>query len=90
MPPRDREVLMVFQDCALYPHISAYQNTALPLRARGARTERITEAVRQTPVYARHRPAVESQARLKSLHRRLQTTCTCVTPDQTEPSHRLI
>jgi len=56
LPPRDREVLMVFQDCALYPHISAYQNTVLPLRARGARTERITEAVRQIPVYLNRRP----------------------------------
>jgi multiple sugar transport system ATP-binding protein len=34
MPPRDRDVAMVFQTYALYPHKSVYDNLAFPLRLR--------------------------------------------------------
>src|SRR5260370_27217841 len=34
MRPRDRDVAMVFQDYALYPHMSVYGNISLSLRAR--------------------------------------------------------
>ncbi|MDE3175150.1 MAG: sn-glycerol-3-phosphate ABC transporter ATP-binding protein UgpC, partial [Pseudomonadota bacterium] len=34
MRPRDRDVAMVFQDYALYPHMSAFGNISLSLRAR--------------------------------------------------------
>src|SRR5215472_6053299 len=34
MRPRDRDVAMVFQDYALYPHMTAFGNIALSLRAR--------------------------------------------------------
>jgi multiple sugar transport system ATP-binding protein len=33
--PRDRDVAMVFQNYALYPHLTARQNMAFPLRLRG-------------------------------------------------------
>ncbi|HZP86409.1 MAG TPA: ABC transporter ATP-binding protein, partial [Burkholderiales bacterium] len=33
VPPRDRKVAMVFQDYALYPHMTVYDNLAFPLRA---------------------------------------------------------
>jgi multiple sugar transport system ATP-binding protein len=32
VPPRDRGVSMVFQDFALYPHMSVHENIAFPLR----------------------------------------------------------
>jgi ABC-type sugar transport system ATPase subunit len=35
VPPRDRDVAMVFQDGVLYPHLSIYDNLAFPLRMRG-------------------------------------------------------
>jgi multiple sugar transport system ATP-binding protein len=35
VPPRDRNVAMVFQDGVLYPHMSVYANLAFPLRMRG-------------------------------------------------------
>lgn len=34
-PPRDRDVAMVFQDYALYPHMSVFDNLAFALRSRG-------------------------------------------------------
>lgn len=33
--PRDRDVAMVFQSYALYPHMTAFENVATPLRLRG-------------------------------------------------------
>ncbi|HZU88595.1 MAG TPA: ABC transporter ATP-binding protein [Stellaceae bacterium] len=34
LPPRARNLAMVFQSYALYPHLSVYRNIAFPLRAR--------------------------------------------------------
>jgi multiple sugar transport system ATP-binding protein len=34
VPPRDRDVAMVFQNYALYPHMTAYQNMAFALKMR--------------------------------------------------------
>jgi multiple sugar transport system ATP-binding protein len=36
LPPRTRNIAMVFQSYALYPHLSVYKNIAFPLKARGA------------------------------------------------------
>ncbi len=50
LPPKDRDVAMVFQNYALYPHMSAYDNMAFALKMRGvARPEierRVTRAAR--------------------------------------------
>ena len=41
LPPRDRDIAMVFQDYALYPHMSITDNIGYPLKVRGvSRTER--------------------------------------------------
>src|SRR4029434_1900957 len=34
LPPRDRDVAMVFQNYALYPHKSVYEHLSFPLRLR--------------------------------------------------------
>lgn len=34
LPPRMRQIAMVFQSYALYPHMSVYQNIAFPLKAK--------------------------------------------------------
>jgi multiple sugar transport system ATP-binding protein len=34
MPPRDRDIAMVFQNYALYPHLSVYDNLAFGLKVR--------------------------------------------------------
>jgi len=46
--PRERDVAMVFQNYALYPHMTVYENIALPLRVRKLREEEIRRRVRET------------------------------------------
>jgi len=50
MPPKDRDIAMVFQNYALYPHMNVYENMAFGLRLRKtAKTEidrRVREAAR--------------------------------------------
>jgi multiple sugar transport system ATP-binding protein len=47
VPPRDRDIAMVFQSYALYPHLSVYDNIAFGLRLRKAPKEEIDERVRE-------------------------------------------
>jgi multiple sugar transport system ATP-binding protein len=47
LPPRDRDVAMVFQNYALYPHRSVYENLAFPLRLRKLSKREIEERVRR-------------------------------------------
>lgn len=46
-PPRDRDVAMVFQNFALYPHMTAYENIAFGLRTRRAKKDEVDRMVRQ-------------------------------------------
>ena len=47
LPPRARNIAMVFQSYALYPHMTVYRNIAFPLRAQGAFTKgEVDEKVR--------------------------------------------
>lgn len=43
--PQDRDVAMVFQGYALYPHMTAFENIAFPLRMRGQGTAERARAV---------------------------------------------
>jgi multiple sugar transport system ATP-binding protein len=48
LAPRDRNLSMVFQNYALYPHLSVYENIAFPLRLKGGIPESEIDAkVRQ-------------------------------------------
>src|ERR671937_2337256 len=40
LPPKDRDVAMIFQNYALYPHMSAFDNMAFGLKLRGMKRER--------------------------------------------------
>ncbi len=48
IPPRERDIAMVFQDYALYPHMSVRQNLGFGLRMRGANRDAIEAAVART------------------------------------------
>ncbi|MBQ6173947.1 MAG: sn-glycerol-3-phosphate ABC transporter ATP-binding protein UgpC [Clostridia bacterium] len=43
--PKDRDIAMVFQNYALYPHITVYENMAFPLRLRKIGSEEIHRRV---------------------------------------------
>jgi len=45
LPPRMRNIAMVFQSYALYPHMTVYRNIAFPLRTRGVAKATIQEKV---------------------------------------------
>jgi ABC-type sugar transport system ATPase subunit len=45
LAPRDRDVAMVFQNPALYPHLSVFDNLAFGLRARGVARDQVRERV---------------------------------------------
>ena len=47
MPPRDRDIAMVFQDYALYPHMTVYQNMAFGLKLRKFPKPEIDERVKE-------------------------------------------
>jgi multiple sugar transport system ATP-binding protein len=45
VPPRDRDLAMVFQSYALYPHLTVASNLGFPLRVRGERRAVVREKV---------------------------------------------
>jgi ABC-type sugar transport system ATPase subunit len=47
-PPQQRDVAMVFQNYALYPHMTVEQNLAFPLKMRGLNRQGIRDKVRET------------------------------------------
>ena len=64
--PRDRDIAMVFQNYALYPHMSVFENMAFGLRLRKLPKEqittRVTEAARQLDLekYLQRKPGALS------------------------------
>ncbi|USH00765.1 ABC transporter ATP-binding protein [Thermococcus argininiproducens] len=47
IPPKDRDIAMVFQSYALYPHMTVYDNIAFPLKLRKIPKQEIDERVRE-------------------------------------------
>jgi multiple sugar transport system ATP-binding protein len=45
LPPKDRDIAMIFQNYALYPHMSAFDNMAFGLKLRGMKKARRGERV---------------------------------------------
>jgi len=48
LPPKDRDVAMVFQNYALYPHMTVFENMAFGLQLRKRPKEEIERTVRET------------------------------------------
>ncbi|WDT82314.1 MAG: ABC transporter ATP-binding protein [Candidatus Manganitrophus sp.] len=49
LAPKDRDVAVVFQSYALYPHMTVYDNVAFPLRMKKSRRPRSTAASGRWP-----------------------------------------
>jgi multiple sugar transport system ATP-binding protein len=47
VPPKDRDIAMVFQNYALYPHMNVFENMAFGLRLRGYGKREIEQRVRE-------------------------------------------
>ncbi|MFQ5871297.1 MAG: ABC transporter ATP-binding protein [Candidatus Geothermarchaeales archaeon] len=47
LPPKERDVAMVFQSYALYPHMKVFDNLAFPLKMRKVKKNEIPEKVRR-------------------------------------------
>jgi len=47
-PPCDRNIGMVFQNYALFPHLSVFENVAFPLRIRGLAKQKLDDAVHES------------------------------------------
>jgi len=47
LPPKDRDIAMVFQSYALYPHMTVYDNMAFPLKIRKMSKENIDKKVKE-------------------------------------------
>ena len=47
LPPKDRDIAMVFQSYALYPHMTVYDNIAFPLKIRKLPKSEIDKKVRE-------------------------------------------
>jgi multiple sugar transport system ATP-binding protein len=53
VPAAEREIGMVFQTYALFPHLNVYKNIAFGMRMRGERKDRIAEKVNEAAVKLR-------------------------------------
>src|ERR671921_608350 len=69
--PADRDIAMVFQNYALYPHMSVYDNMAYGLKNRGTPKDEIEKRV-------------QMRVEIKRLQRALGVTSIYVTHDQVE------
>ena len=61
--PGERDVAMVFQSYALYPHMTVAENIGFPLRMSGVPSGEIALAVRDAAAQGTHRPSARPHAR---------------------------
>jgi multiple sugar transport system ATP-binding protein len=66
VPARDRDIAMVFQSYALYPHLTVYDNIAFGLRLRKAPKEEIDSRVREAARVLGLEPFLERKPRALS------------------------
>jgi multiple sugar transport system ATP-binding protein len=66
LPSRDRDIAMVFQSYALYPHLSVYENIAFSLRLRKERKGEIDQRVREAAQILDLEPFLDKKPRALS------------------------
>ena len=64
--PKDRDIAMVFQSYALYPHLSVFENMAFSLRARKFPQDEIKERVERTAELLKIREFLDRRPRFLS------------------------
>src|SRR6266487_3967707 len=90
VPPKDRDIAMVFQSYALYPHMSVYDNMAFGLKLRKTPKAEIDKRVKEAADMLSighlldRKLRVQTRSEISKLHQRLKTTFIYVTHDQTE------
>jgi ABC-type sugar transport system ATPase subunit len=63
LDPKDRDIAMVFQDYALYPHMTVYENMAFSLRYRGVGRQEIRRRVDEAARILDIEPYIERMPR---------------------------
>jgi ABC-type proline/glycine betaine transport system ATPase subunit len=82
LPPYERNIAMVFQDYALFPHMTVGEDVAFPLNVRRIPRNRIAERVRRAWAmvrledYAERRPAQRPMQMFVGLREHLDPTIT--------------
>src|ERR671939_39897 len=90
LPPKDRDIAMVFQNYALYPHMTVYDNMAFGLKMRKFPKAEIAKRVQDAAEILgiqellKRKPRQLSGGQRQRLHDRLETTAIYVTHDQVE------
>src|SRR5918993_416284 len=90
VPSRDRDIAMVFQSYALYPHLSVYDNIGFSLKLKKFDKKEIDRRVNEAAKllgldpYLDRKLRVQTRAEIKKLQDDLGTTTIYVTHDQVE------
>lgn len=66
IPPKDRDIAMVFQNYALYPHMTVYENMAFGLRLRKFSNREIDERVREAAAILEIEPLLDRKPKALS------------------------
>jgi multiple sugar transport system ATP-binding protein len=66
LPPKDRDIAMVFQNYALYPHMNAYKNMGFALKMRGLSRDEIDRRVREAADFLGLTDSLEKKPRTLS------------------------
>ena len=63
LPPKDRNVAMVFESWALYPNMTVYENIAFPLRVRNYSSDAVDKKVREAAEFLDLTPILQTGVR---------------------------
>ena len=66
VPPRDRDIAMVFQSYALYPHLTVYENIAFGLKLRKEKKDEIDKRVHEAATFLGLEPLLKRKPRALS------------------------
>ena len=84
VPPKDRDIAMVFQNYALYPHMTVYDNMAFSLKLKKVDKATIDQKVREAAEILDITQYLDRKPKALSGGQRINTTFVYVTHDQTE------